>query len=142
MNHHSTLVRRPLPAARYAAEILSTTWQRTASCSGRYLEIEYRITEPGHEGRRVWDQLLLEHTNWRAVTIAKARLDALGRAAGVVCPADSSLLIGRSLTLEIGLRKRDDTGELVNEVTGYAASDTVSTDAATTAPWRRQEVMA
>ncbi|MCA9311403.1 MAG: DUF669 domain-containing protein [Phycisphaerales bacterium] len=141
MRPQPTICRGPLPVGRYAAVIAATTWHDIASGRGRYLEIEYKVTEPGHEGRRVWERLILEHSSWRTVTIARTRLNALGRAIGVRCPNDSADLHDRPLLLDIGVRKRDDTGELVNEVTGYAPFDATPRHTST-APWRRQEAMA
>ena len=141
MRPQPTICRGPLPVGRYAAVIAATTWHDIASGRGRYLEIEYKVTEPGHEGRRVWERLVLEHTSWRAVTIARTRLNTIGRAIGVRCPNESTDLLGRRLMLGVGVRKRDDTGELANEVTGYAPID-ASTPRTSTAPWRRQEATA
>jgi len=76
------------------------------------------------------------------VKIAKAELSAICRAVGVMTPRDSVDLHNLPLQISVRLKKRDDTGEMVNEIKGYTKKEAAAgqpQQAATSAPpWARK----
>ena len=76
-----------------------------------------------------------------AVQIARADLSAICRAVGVLAPKDSVDLHNLPLVIHVRCKKRTDTGEIVNEVKGYAKKEaplTVTTAAPSASPpWKR-----
>ena len=78
-----------------------------------------------------------------AVKIARGELSAICRAVGVMQPRDSVELHNLPLLITVKLKKREDTGELTNEIKGYAPKDAANgqqpqapaTD--NTPPWKR-----
>jgi hypothetical protein len=77
------------------------------------------------------------------VKIARGNLSALCRAIGVMQPRDSVELHNIPLVVTVKLKKREDTGDLANEVKGYAKKEVAAakpqqaapTDS--TPPWKR-----
>jgi len=133
----------PLPAGKYLAAVTGTEMKATKDGRGSYLNVELTILDGPHKDRKVWDRLCLNHPNAQTVKIAQGNLSALCRAVGVMEPRDSVDLHNIPLVVTVKLKKREDTGELTNEVRGYAKKDTAAgkpqqaapTD--NTPPWRR-----
>ena len=133
----------PLPAGKYLAVITGTEMKPTKNGDGSYLEIEFTVLEGEHKDRKVWDRLCLNHPNPQTVKIARGNLSALCRAVGVMQPRDSVELHNIPLMVTVKLKKREDTGDLTNEVKGYAKKESAigkpqqAAPTDTTPPWRR-----
>jgi len=133
----------PLPAGKYLAAITGTEMKPTKDSTGSYLNVELTILDGPFKDRKVWDRLCLNHQNAQTVKIARGNLSAICRAVGVMQPRDSVELHNIPLVVTVKLKKREDTGELTNEVRGYAKKDAAigkpQQAAATdnTPPWRR-----
>jgi hypothetical protein len=133
----------PIPAGKYLAAVTASQMKPTKAGDGSYLELELTILEGPAKGRKVWDRLCLNHPNAEAVKIARSNLSALCRAVGVMQPKDSVELHNLPLLVTVKCKKRDDTGEMTNEVRGYAKKQAaagqpqqaVPTDS--TPPWKR-----
>jgi hypothetical protein len=90
----------------------------------------------------LWARLNLDNPNATAVKIARAELSAICRAVGVMAPGDSVELHDLPLVISVKCKKRADTGEITNEIKGYAkkeaaAGKPVQAAVDTTPPWRR-----
>ena len=133
----------PLPAGKYLAAITATEMKPTKAGDGSYLQIEFTVLEGEYKERKVWDRLCLNHPNAQTVKIARGNLSSLCRAVGVMQPKDSVELHNLPLVITVKVKKREDTGELTNEVKGYAKKDSAAgqpqqapvTD--NTPPWKR-----
>jgi hypothetical protein len=132
----------PIPTGKYPAVIIESERKANKAGTGYYLLIVFQILEGLYKGRRLWSRLNLEHTNPLTVQIARAELSAICRAVGVLAPSDSTELHNLPLVVHVRSQKRQDTGELTNEVTGYSkrtSSAAPSTPAPGTGapPWKR-----
>lgn len=134
----------PLPAGVYVACVSASEMRPTAQGDGSYLNLELTIVEGQYKGRKVWDRLCLNHPKPEAVRFARARLSSLCRAVQVLQPRDSTQLHNLPLTLKLGLKKRNDTHEMANEVRGYESKSTahgvpqqVVPTSGNTPPWKR-----
>jgi len=133
----------PIPAGRYTAAITESEYKPTKSGAGRYLQLTLQILDGEHKGRLVWARLNLENSNATTVKIARAELSAICRAAGVMQPRDSFELHNIPIEITVGLKKRDDNGELTNIVKGYAKRESAAATRTTPAvngsipPWKR-----
>jgi len=131
----------PLPAGKYLAIITDSEMKATKSGDGRFLELVFEVIEGDCKGRKVWDRLNLENPNALAVKIARGQLSAICRAVGVMTPRDSVELHNLPLVVTVKVKRREDTGDLVNEVSGYAKKEAATgqpQQAATDrAPWKR-----
>ena len=113
----------PLPAGKYLAVITDSEMKPTKSGNGHYLELIFQVIDGPHRSRRLWARLNLDNPNPTAVEIARGELSAICRAVGVMQPGDSAVLHDRPLLITVRCRTQERTGELVNEVRGYAKAD-------------------
>ena len=133
----------PIPAGKYLAAITESEMKPTKSGSGSYLQLTFTIVEGEHKNRVLWARLNLNNPNATAVKIARGELSAICRAVGVMQPKDSVELHNIPLAIVVKLKKRQDTGELTNEIKGYeskaAAAGQPQQAPATdgTPPWKR-----
>jgi hypothetical protein len=111
----------PIPAGKYLAAITESEMKPTKNGGGQYLQLTFQILEGPYKGRNVWARLNLHNANPTTVQIAKQELSAICRAVGVLTPRDSTELHNLPLLITVKCKKRDDTGELGNEVRGYEA---------------------
>ena len=130
----------PLPAGKYVAAITESEMKPTKSGNGHYLQLTFTILEGEYRNRVLWARLNLDNPNQTAVKIARSELSAICRAVGVMQPKDSVELHNLPLVITVKLKKREDTGELTNEIKGYAkreASGQAPQATGSTPPWRR-----
>lgn len=136
-----TTIFDPLPAGKYLVAITDSELKATKSGTGKYLQLAFTVLEGEYKNRILWSRLNLENPNATAVKIAQSELSAICRAVGVMTPRDSVELHNIPLTIGVKLKKRDDTGELSNEIVSYAKKEDAQgrpVQAATdTPPWRR-----
>ncbi len=74
--------------------------------------------------------------------IAQAELSAICRAVGVLTPGDSVELHNLPLVINVKCRKREDSGDVTNEIRGFskreiAVEKPIQGSSPTTPPWRR-----
>jgi hypothetical protein len=130
----------PLPAGKYPAVIIESEMKANKAGTGHYLQLTFEVIDGTFKGRRVWARLNLDNPNAQAVQIARAELSAVCRAVGVLAPNDSADLHNLPLVITVKCRKREDTGEIANEIKGYAkkeASAGPPPAANQVPPWRR-----
>ena len=131
----------PLPAGKYVAAITASEMKATKRGDGSYLQLEFTVTDGDCKGRKVWARLNLNNTNEVAVRIARGELSAICRAINVMQPRDSVDLHNVPMLVTVKLKKRDDTGDMTNEIAGYEprAAETASPPATEgVAPWEQQ----
>jgi hypothetical protein len=131
-----------IPAGKYLAVITDSEVKPSKSGTGSYLQLTFQIIEGEYKNRFVWARLNLDNPNATAVKIARGELSAICRAVGVMAPNDSVDLHDLPLVISVKCKKRPDTGELSNEIKGYAkkeaaAGKPVQAPVDTTPPWRR-----
>jgi hypothetical protein len=132
----------PIPAGRYPALITESEMKPNKAGTGSYLQLTFQVLEGPHKNRQLWARLNLDNPNATAVQIARAELSAICRAVGVMAPKDSVDLHNLPLVVHVKCKKRDDTGEITNEIKGYSKKESPpaagAQPAANTAPpWRR-----
>lgn len=130
-----------IPAGKYLAVIVASEMKPTKAGTGSYLELTFQVLEGQYKNRNLWGRLNLDNPNTVAVQIAKGELSAICRAVGVMTPKDSFELHDLPLVITVKCKKREDTGEVTNEIKGYAKKEESAGEpvqAATGAPpWRR-----
>jgi len=132
----------PIPAGKYLAVITNTEMKPTKAGNGSYLEITFQVIEGEYRNRNLWARLNLDNPNQLTVQIAKGELSAICRAVGVLQPKASCELHNLPLVITVKCKKREDTGDIVNEVKGYGKKEVPAgrpQQAASDAPpWARQ----
>jgi hypothetical protein len=130
-----------IPAGKYLAVITESEVKPNKVGNGSYLQLTFQIIEGDFKNRILWARLNLDNPNATAVKIARAELSAICRAVGVMAPNDSVELHDLPLVINVKCRKRPDTGEIVNEIKGYAKRESANGQpqqvTANTPPWRR-----
>ena len=109
----------PIPAGKYVAVITDSEMKDTRAGTGRYLQLEFEITDGEFAGRKVWARLNIENRNPEAVRMARADLSAICRAVNVLTPGDSADLHNLPLVIKVHVRRDKNTGEISNEIRGY-----------------------
>ena len=131
----------PIPADKYLAVIAASEMKQTKAGDGQYLELTFQVIDGAYKGRNLWARLNLDNPNDTAVKIARSELSAICRAVGVMAPKDSHELHDLPLVVSVKLKKRDDTGEMTNELKGYekkeAAAGEPQQATSDVPPWRR-----
>jgi len=133
----------PIPAGKYLVAITESEMKPTKSGAGSYLQLTFTIIEGEYKGRVLWSRLNLNNANATAVKIARGELSAICRSVGVMQPRDSVELHNIPLVIVVKVKKRQDTGELTNEVKGYEAKAAAAGQpqqapaANNTPPWKR-----
>lgn len=132
----------PIPAGKYLAAITSSEMKQTKTGNGTFLELTFQVIEGQYKNRMLWSRLNLENPNTQAVQIAQAELSAICRAVGVITPKDSIELHNLPLLVTVKVKKREDTGDLVNEIKGYAKKEAAAglpqQQMTSTPPWSRK----
>jgi len=116
----------PVPAGKYLAIITESEMKPTKAGTGRYLQLTFQIIDGAYKGRLVWARLNLDNPNAMAVKIARGELSSICRSVGVMQPRDSVELHNLPLVISVGCKKRDDTGDIANEIKGYDAKQHVT----------------
>ena len=136
----------PIAAGKYVAVITDSQMKSTKNGDGKYLELTFEVVEGQYKGRKLWSRLNLENPSEQAVQIARGELSAICRAVGVMKPVDSAELHNLPLCIKVACKKRDDTGEITNEIKAYKNKDDAFVSstpsqpapaAAQIAPWQR-----
>ena len=109
----------PIPAGKYIAVITDSEMKETRAGTGRYLQLEFEITDGEFAGRKLWSRLNIENQNAEAVRMARADLSAICRAVNVLTPSDSIDLHNLPMVIKVHCRKDKNTGEITNDIRGY-----------------------
>src|SRR5262245_52807200 len=124
----------PIPAGKYLAVITESEMKPNKAGTGHYLQLTFQVIDGPYKGRNLWARLNLDNPNAQAVQIARAELSAICRAVGVLAPNDSVELHNLPLVIHVKCKKREDTGELGNEIKGYAKKEAPASPAANSQP--------
>lgn len=140
----------PIPAGKYLAVITESEMKPTKNGSGQYLQLTFQILDGPYKGRFLWARLNLQNPNPTTIQIARQELSAICRAVGVMTPGDSTELHNIPLVIAVRQKKRPDTGDIGNEIRGYAKREATGQTpqaatnpasgnpyAGTTPPWKR-----
>lgn len=140
--------RDPIPAGKYVVAVTASEMKPTKNGAGAYLELEYQVLDGEHKGRKLWSRHTLQHPSAQTVQIARGELSAICRAIGIMTPKDSAELHNLPLTVTVKVKKREDNGELTNEISAWARKDAAAgaqqqqtgtaTGAPATPPWLRR----
>jgi hypothetical protein len=131
----------PIPAGKYLAVITASQMKETKNKTGDYLELVFQIVEGEYKTRLLSARLCLNHPTPTTSKIARSQLADICKAVGVLTPGDSAELHNLPLIINVKLKKRDDTGELTNEIKGFSKRESATAPVVngkpTVAPWRR-----
>jgi hypothetical protein len=109
----------PVPTGWYDA-VIKEADIKDAKSGGKYINIQFVIEGPSHQGRVVFDMINFINKNPQTVEIAHKQLGSLIRAIGLVRVEDTNELVGGDCSIKVGLTKpTDEFPDPRNEVKGY-----------------------
>jgi hypothetical protein len=134
----------PLPPGKYKAVITESEEKQTKKGDGSYMQFTFEVIDGDHKGRKLWARLNLNNPNDQAVGIARSELSAICRAVNVKQLKDTQQLHDLPMVIKVSAKK-DDQGEVRNEIKGYEPAGGVVAGVANKpaakpaqAPWKKQ----
>lgn len=111
----------PIPADTYLCQVTESDLKPLKSGNGTGLSLTLTVLDGPFKGRKVWENLNVQHTNGETQRIAQSQLSALCRAVGVGQLRDTTELHNKPLKVKVKIRKDDQYGDK-NAVAGYEAA--------------------
>lgn len=118
----------PLPDGKYIVVVESAEIKPTRAGDGRMLKLQLGVTGPTHQGRKLFDNLLLAHPKPVVVEIAQERFASICTALGKPAISDTQELVGAEMMARV--KAKGDS----NDVLGYHAKTVIVAPAPTAAP--------
>ena len=119
----------PLPVGFYALVVTRSVLKQTKDGNGKYLEVEFDITEPSEHGnRKFWDKFNIFNKNDVAQRIGREQLSDLLKALGLDGNAEPEDMIGASVNAYLLIDPAKDGYPAKNKCVKYLASDTTEED--------------
>lgn len=100
----------PVPAGNYLAIIEESDYVENKKGTGMMLKLVYQIIDGPQKGKKLFENLNLEHPNNQAVQIARRTLNAIGVAVGIAHVQDSAQLHNIPLMLDVRMKDSDEYG--------------------------------
>lgn len=129
-----------LPAGTYTVRITDGDWKDTKKGDGKYLQIGMTVIEGDYNGRKIFSRFNLQNKSQEAVKIANSQFAALREALGILHPKDTEDLKGPRFQVVLRCVKRNDNGEMTNEIGRYVKKGETATtpqQVASAPPWKR-----
>jgi hypothetical protein len=124
-----------LPAGKYTCLVSDSTIQPLKSGNGTALKLTITVLQEGYNGRKLFANLNVQHTNPTAETIAQQQLRELCDAIGLTRMTDTAELHNKPFIARVKIRKSTDPQyEDQNEVAGYSPAGVSTAPAAPRAP--------
>lgn len=111
-----------IPAGTYLAHITESDIRPLASGNGQGLKLTFEIIDGQHKGRRVWDNLNIQHTSETTQRIAQAQLSALCHAVNVIKLEDTSALHYKPVKIKVTVREAQGNYQESNNIKGYESA--------------------
>jgi hypothetical protein len=129
----------PLPAGTYLAHITESDVQPLKSGNGTGLKLTFEVIEGQYKGRRVWENLNIQHSNDDTQRIAQSQLSALCHAVNVIKLQDTAALHFKPVSIKVVVREAQGQYQASNNIKGYESAGSsrpvfVPTEEPTAAP--------
>lgn len=108
----------PLPAGEYKVQITDSDIVTPKSGNGSMIKFTYEvIADPQFDGRKIFDNIIIEHSSVEAERIGKQKLNTICALTGVKSLKDTAQLHGKTLSLLISVKESN--GEKQNVIKKY-----------------------
>jgi len=124
----------PVPAGTYLAQVIESDIKDLASGNGKGLKLTFEIIDGQYKGRRIWENLNIQHTNEDSQRIAQSQLSALCHAVGVIKLRDTAALHMKPVNIKVTVREAEGKYQASNNVKGYESAGPVAPMQSTEAP--------
>jgi hypothetical protein len=124
----------PLPAGVYLAHIVESDVQPLKSGNGKGLKLTFEVIDGQFKGRKVWENLNIQHTNEDTQRIAQSQFSALCHAVNVIKVMDTAALHFKPVRISVTVREAQGQYKANNNIKGYEAAGSAPATAPTPAP--------
>jgi hypothetical protein len=124
----------PIPAGTYLAQVIESDIKDLASGNGKGMKLTFEIIDGQYKGRRIWENLNIQHTNEDSQRIAQSQLSALCHAVGVIKLRDTAALHMKPVNIKVTVREAEGKYQASNNVKGYESAGPVALTQAVEAP--------
>ena len=124
----------PIPAGNYLAQVIESDIKDLASGNGKGMKLTFEIIDGQYKGRRIWENLNIQHTNEDSQRIAQSQLSALCHAVGVIKLRDTAALHMKPVNIKVTVREAEGKYQASNNVKGYESAGPVAPTQAAEAP--------
>jgi hypothetical protein len=124
----------PIPAGTYLAQVIESDIKDLASGNGKGMKLTFEIIDGQYKGRRIWENLNIQHTNEDSQRIAQSQLSALCHAVGVIKLRDTAALHMKPVNIKVTVREAEGKYQASNNVKGYESAIPVAPTQAAEAP--------
>jgi len=124
----------PIPAGTYLAQVIESDIKDLASGNGKGMKLTFEIIDGQYKGRRIWENLNIQHTNEDSQRIAQSQLSALCHAVGVIKLRDTAALHMKPVNIKVTVREAEGKYQASNNVKGYESAGPVAPTQAAEAP--------
>ena len=124
----------PLPAGVYLAHIVESDVQPLKSGNGKGLKLTFEVIDGQFKGRKVWENLNIQHTNEDTQRIAQSQFSALCHAVNVIKVMDTAALHFNPVRISVTVREAQGQYKANNNIKGYEAAGSAPATAPTPAP--------
>lgn len=108
----------PLPAGEYKVQITDSDIVTPKSGNGSMIKFAYEvIADPQFDGRKIFDNIIIEHSSVEAERIGKQKLNTICALTGIKALKDTAQLHGKAMALLISVK--DNQGEKQNVIKKY-----------------------
>jgi hypothetical protein len=95
-----------VPPGEYPAVVVEAEVKSPRSGDGYMLAVRYKISDGPHEGRLIFDNAVIQHSNETATKIGRARVKGLCDACGVQgAVKDTDEFLWKPVTIKVGIEK-------------------------------------
>ena len=112
----------PIPAGTYLAHCTESDVGPLKSGNGTGLKMTFEILDGQYKGRRVWENLNIQHTNEDTQRIAQSQLSALCHAVNVIKLEDTAALHFKPVKIKVVVREAQGQYQASNNIKGYESA--------------------
>jgi hypothetical protein len=112
----------PVPAGTYLTQIIESDVAPLKSGKGTGLKLTFEIIDGQYKGRRIWENLNIQHENDETQRIAQSQLSALCHAVNVIKLQDTAALHHKPVHVRVVVREAQGQYQASNNIKGYESA--------------------
>lgn len=102
---------KPIPDGWYDVKIAGAEIKQTRSGTGNYVSVQFVVTGPTHQNRRIFNIYNIQNANAEAEKIGLAELGRLAGACGIDKLEDTDQLVGMHCMIKVATQKSIEYGD-------------------------------
>jgi len=120
----------PLPSGKYLAQIIETAMKTPRNGGELMFSLTLEILSEPYIGRRLWDNLVVNHANQKPREMAQQKLKALCEACGVGPTNTTDVFEFIPFVVDVQCKRDRDSGEWKNEIKTFLPEEGAKPDTA------------